>query len=150
MFFQIFVNIFHNKCFLWRNLCWVWKKKQHNINFVFILLNCLRILKIFYDWHIKYYFWWFWYMITRLKGLVRLSIYFTRALFHKYIVTMKYRWICIFFILSNSPSLMLSCVFVGMEVLWMFFSYLLYNFDQVFEHGSTSRLVGDHSCGQVT
>jgi len=33
-----------------------------------------------------------------------MSIYFIKALFHKYFVTMKYRLICIFFILSESQN----------------------------------------------
>ena len=31
------------------------------------------------------------YMITRLKNSVQMSIFSTRALFHKYLVAMKYR-----------------------------------------------------------
>jgi len=34
-----------------------------------------------------------------------LSIYSTRALFHKYCAAMKYCWICCCFVLSESPSL---------------------------------------------
>ena len=34
-----------------------------------------------------------------------MSIYFIKALFHKYVVAMKYRLICKFLILSESPSL---------------------------------------------
>jgi len=45
---------------LWRNLCWVWKKKTNNIGY--LLSNWPQLLKIFYDWHIWYYFWWFRYM----------------------------------------------------------------------------------------
>jgi len=44
-------------------------------------------------------------MITRLGNLVQLSIYSTRASFHKYVVAMKYRQMCKCFILSKSPSL---------------------------------------------
>jgi len=33
----------------------------------------------------------FWCMITRVQDQVQLSIYSTRALFHKYLVAMKYR-----------------------------------------------------------
>ena len=36
---------------------------------------------------------------------VQLSISSTRALFHKYCVAMKYRWICKFLILNESPPL---------------------------------------------
>ena len=32
-YFKEFANIYYDKCFLWRNLCWVWKKKQQNIGF---------------------------------------------------------------------------------------------------------------------
>ena len=39
-------------------------------------------------------------MIIRLYDRVRLSIYSTSALFHKYFVGMKYRQICKFLILS--------------------------------------------------
>jgi len=35
-------------------------------------------------------------IIIRLWNLVQLSIYSTRAYFHKYFVAMKYRWICQF------------------------------------------------------
>ena len=47
-----------------------------------------QVLKVFYDWPVKYYFCQFWY---RLWDLVWLSIYSTRALFHRYFVAMKYR-----------------------------------------------------------
>jgi len=36
-------------------------------------------------------------MITKLYDQVQLSIYSTKALFHKYSVALKYRWICVFF-----------------------------------------------------
>ena len=45
-------------------------------------------------------------MITRLWNLVQLSIYSTRGLFHKYFVATKYRGICQFLDMSESPSLM--------------------------------------------
>ena len=57
--------IYYNKCFLCRNLCWVWKKNTTTI-LVFLISICLQVVKIFYDWPNKYYFWWFQYMITRL------------------------------------------------------------------------------------
>ena len=50
-------------------------------------------------------FLWFQYMITRLKDLVQLSISSTNAIFYKFIVAMKYRWIYKFMIVSESPSL---------------------------------------------
>jgi len=46
---------------LWRNLCRVWKKKN-NTTIVLLLSNCPPVLKIFYDWPVKYYFWWVRYM----------------------------------------------------------------------------------------
>ena len=50
-------------------------------------------------WLTHFYFWQIRYMISG----VQLSLYSTRALFHKYFVAIKYRWICIFFVLSESP-----------------------------------------------
>jgi len=47
-------------------------------------------------------------MITRIYDWVKLSIYSTRTLFRKYLVAMKYRRLCIFFILSESPLLKLK------------------------------------------
>jgi len=38
--------IYYDKCFLWRNLYWVWKKKQHNLGFPFFKLP--QVLNIFY------------------------------------------------------------------------------------------------------
>jgi len=51
-------------CFLWRNLFRVWNKNK-NIQF-FLLTNCPQVLEIFYDRPVKYYFWRFKYIITRL------------------------------------------------------------------------------------
>ena len=92
---HIYIYIFYNKCFLWRNLCWIWKKNNNTI-LVFPLSNSPQVPNIFYDWPVKYYFLWFWYMTTRIYDRVQLSIYST--IFHKYFVAMTYRWICIFFI----------------------------------------------------
>ena len=47
--------MYNSKCFLWRNLCWVWKK--NNTALGFLLSNCPQVLNIFYDWPVKYYFW---------------------------------------------------------------------------------------------
>ena len=44
-------------------------------------------------------------MITRLYYRVPLSIHSTQALFHKYFVAMRYRWICNFLILCESQSI---------------------------------------------
>jgi len=44
-------------------------------------------------------------MIIRLLDSIQLSKYSTRALFHKYFVVMKYRSICQFWVLSESPPL---------------------------------------------
>ena len=66
--------------------------QKNKTTFDFLLLNCPQILKIFYDSPVKYYFWRFWYRITRLCNLVQLSIYSTRALFRKYFVAMKFRF----------------------------------------------------------
>ena len=44
-------------------------------------------------------------MMSRLLYRVQLSIYSTRALFHKNLVAMENRLICKFLILSESPSL---------------------------------------------
>ena len=41
-------------------------------------------------------------MITRLNDLAQLSIYCTRAFFHKCFVAMKYRWICFWFFLAKT------------------------------------------------
>ena len=46
----------------------------------------------------------------KLWNLVQLSIYSTRALFCKYFVAMKYRWICKFLVLSKSSPLRLLCI----------------------------------------
>ena len=40
-----------------------------------LLSNCPQVLELFYDLPVKYYFWRFWYMITRLWNLVQFSIY---------------------------------------------------------------------------
>ena len=45
--FKKLAHIYYNKCFLWRNLCSVWKKKQPNIGFPYLQI---------YDWPVKYYF----------------------------------------------------------------------------------------------
>ena len=103
VYFKKLAYIYYNKCFLWTSLCWVLKK--NNTALVFILSNNPQILKIFYDWHVKYYLLWFQYMITRLKDLVQLSISSTNGLFYTFIVAMKYRWIYKFLIVSESPSL---------------------------------------------
>ena len=97
--------MYYNECFLWRTLCWVWEKKQHNN--VFLLSNCHQVLKIFYDWPVKYRFWddfgiW---LLGCTKDRVQFSIYFTRALIHKYFVALTCRRFCISFILSESPPL---------------------------------------------
>ena len=85
------------------NLWWVWTNNKTTLDF--LLSNCPQGLKIFYDWSVKYYFWRVWYMITRLRYLVQLSIYYTRALVHKYCVAMKYRWICVLLVLGENPTL---------------------------------------------
>ena len=55
-----------------------------------LLSNCPQVLTIFKDYPLNISLAIFWYMITRLWNLVQLSIYSTRALFHKYCVTMGY------------------------------------------------------------
>ena len=67
------------------------KKTTHYI-IGFSTFKLPATLKICYDSPVKYYFWRFWYRITRLWNLVQLSIYFTRALFPKYFVAMKLRF----------------------------------------------------------
>ena len=42
---------------------------------LFFTLELPQALKLLYDWPIKYYFWWFRYMITRLYNLVYFSIF---------------------------------------------------------------------------
>ena len=101
--------MYYNKCFLCRNLCWVWKEK-HTI-LVLLLLNCLQELKTFKTDLLNIIFLWFLFMITRLQDQVQLSINFTRALFHEYFVAINYRWICIFLILSESAPLTLTFMF---------------------------------------
>jgi len=49
-------------------------ERINNTTLVFLCSNCLQVTKIFYDCRINYYFWRFWYLITRLKDLVHLSI----------------------------------------------------------------------------
>ena len=39
-YFKKLAKIYYNKFFLWRNLCGVWKKKQHNINFFYFQIAC--------------------------------------------------------------------------------------------------------------
>ena len=80
-------------------------KEKNTTTLVFLLSNSPQVLKIFNDSPVKYYLWRFWYTFTRLLDRGQLSIYSTRALFHKYLVAMKYRWISKFLILSESPSL---------------------------------------------
>jgi len=56
--------------------------KEKNTPLVFLLSNCPHVSKLFYDSPVKYYFWRFRYIITRLKDQVQLSIFSIRALFH--------------------------------------------------------------------
>ena len=90
------------------NLCWVWTNNKTTLDF--LLSNPPphphpQVLTIVYDVPVKYYFWRFWCMITRLRYLVQLSIYYTRALVHQYCLAMKYRWICVFLVLGENPTL---------------------------------------------
>ena len=78
-------------------------EEKNNTTLGFLLSYCPQVLKIFHDWPVKYYFWQFWFMITRLKDQIQLSIDSTRALCYKYFVAMKYRWICIYLFLSEIP-----------------------------------------------
>ena len=57
----------YNKCCIWRNLCCL--SKKNNSTLIFLLSNCLRVLTIFYDWQVKYYFWRFriWLLRYRIK-----------------------------------------------------------------------------------
>ena len=97
-------KIYYNKLFLWRSLCCVWTNNKTTLDC--LLSNCTQVLTYFMTNPIIYYFWRFLYMITMLWNLVQLSIYYTMAFFHKYVVAMKYRWICQFLFLSESPPLM--------------------------------------------
>ena len=82
--------------------------KKNKTTLDFLLLNCPQVLKNLYDWPDKYHFWRVRYVVTRLWNLVQLYmyIYSTRALFCRCFVVMKYRWICQFLALSESPPLM--------------------------------------------
>ena len=55
----------------------------------FLLSNYPQVLQYFMTNPLDMIFWRFWYTITRLLNLVKLSIYSKRALFHKYFVAMK-------------------------------------------------------------
>ena len=58
-------------------------------------------------------------MIIKIKDQIQLSIYSTRALFHKYFVALNHRWICIFYIVRESPSLILFLSMLGpISILW--------------------------------
>jgi len=37
-------------------------KEKTTTPLFFLLSNCSQILNTFYDWAVKYYCWWFWYM----------------------------------------------------------------------------------------
>ena len=81
-----YIYIYINKCFPWRNLCWIWKKLQHNIGFPTIKLPVST--KKFYDWPVQYYFWQIWYMI--LGYWIKLScLYIPQG--HHFISTL---WLC--------------------------------------------------------
>ena len=67
------------------------------------------MLQLIYDWPVKYYFWWFWYIITRLYDRVQLSIYSTMALLNKYFRAMKYgrtEVTCVCFYLSPAHDIL--------------------------------------------
>ena len=68
-------------------------ERKSNTDLVHLLSNCSQVLNLFYDSPVKYYFWQFWYLITRLHDWVQLSLSSTRAFFHKYFVAMKKKWI---------------------------------------------------------
>ena len=89
-------------CFLWRNLCWVWNKR--NTTSVFLLSNYSQELKIFYDWPVKYYFWHFGICLLGY----RIEISFLYIPQGHYFISTLWLWSTDeygFFLLSESPSL---------------------------------------------
>ena len=56
--------MYHNKCFL----------EENKLNIVFPTFKSARVLKLFYDWPGKFYFWQFMYMSIRLNDRVQFSI----------------------------------------------------------------------------
>jgi len=44
-YFMKWAYIYYDNCLLWRNMCWIWKKKTFT-RLVFLLSNCLHILNL--------------------------------------------------------------------------------------------------------
>jgi len=69
--------------------------EKSNTTLVFLLSNCSQVLKQDYRTHQLYVIFDGFCMIT----MIEFSCLYYELLFHKYFVAMKYRWICIVFIL---------------------------------------------------
>ena len=95
LFFKKLAYICYNKCLLWRNLCWVWKK-TNNTTLVFLLSNC-KYMKSF--------------MTVLLLGYrIEFSyLYIPQAY---YFISSLWLWstdeYVLFFILSKSPPLIVQ------------------------------------------
>jgi len=97
------MNIYWNKLFvyilikvtLWRNLCWIWKTNQHIIGFTTFKLPLSTILCLT-SYTLFLTIWVYNYQAIWTSSV---SWYTTWTIFHQHFVTMKYRWMCIYFYL---------------------------------------------------